>query len=245
MAPLLEIDKVCKDFGGLTANQDISFTVESGQIVGLIGPNGAGKTTLFNCISGYYKPTRGRVQFQGRDVTHLSPEQVCHAGIARTFQIVRTFQDMNVLENVMVGAFARTQNRARAEAAAWDVLRLTGLAEKARARGSGLTIADKKRLELARALATQPRLLMLDEVMSGLTPTESRAAIDLVRQIQAQGVTILMVEHVMEVIMPISSRVIVLNYGRKIAEGTPEWIAQHEDVISAYLGEKYQRNAKR
>jgi branched-chain amino acid transport system ATP-binding protein len=238
---LLEIQSLSKQFGGLVANDDISFNVNEGEIVGLIGPNGAGKTTLFNCISGFYKPTRGRTRFAGHDITSASPAHICHLGLTRTFQIVRTFSDMSVLENVMVGAFARTHSRHHAEEAAWHVLELTGLTPKAMLLGSSLTIADKKRLELARALATQPRLLMLDEVMAGLTPTEQQAAVQLVRRIQAQGITILMVEHVMEVIMPIAVRLVVLNYGRKIAEGIPAEIVQNMDVIAAYLGDKYQR----
>jgi len=236
---LLDIQGLTKSFGGLIANDDVSFAVAEGQIVGLIGPNGAGKTTVFNCVSGFFKPMKGRVRFAGHDITGWAPQRVCHLKVARTFQIVRTFPDLTVIENVMVGAFARTGNRGQAERAARDVLELTGLAGKAEVRGGSLTIAEKKRLEMARALATRPRLLMLDEVMAGLNPAERQAAVDLVREIRADGITILMVEHVMEVIMPISDRIVVLNYGRKIAEGAPEAIARDDQVIAAYLGDKY------
>jgi len=236
---LLEIRGLTKTFGGLTAIDDVSFRVEEAEIVGLIGPNGAGKTTVFNCVSGFYEPTRGRLHFAGHEITGWAPHRVCRLDMARTFQIVRTFSDLSVLENVMVGAFLRTGNRAQAERAARHVLELMGLAAKAEMRGGSLTIAEKKRLEMARALATKPRLLMLDEVMAGLNPAERQAAVELVRQVRAEGITILMVEHVMEVIMPISDRIVVLNYGRKIAEGRPETIARDDQVIAAYLGEKY------
>jgi len=236
---LLEIQGLTKIFGGLTAIDDLSFRVEEGEIVGLIGPNGAGKTTVFNCVSGFYEPTKGRLHFAGHEITGWAPHRICHLSMARTFQIVRTFPDLSVLENVMVGAFSRTGNRGQAKQAARRVLELTGLAAKADMRGGSLTIADKKRLEMARALATKPRLLMLDEVMAGLNPTERQAAVELVRRVRAEGLTILMVEHVMEVIMPISDRIVVLNYGRKIAEGRPETIALDDQVIAAYLGEKY------
>lgn len=240
---MLKVENVTKVFGGLTAVDHVSFEVNAGEIVGLIGPNGAGKTTLFHCISGFYKPTGGRIYFNGCDVTGQSPEKICHLGLTRTFQLVRTFPEMSVLENVVIGAFARTHSRSHAEAEAWRVLEITGLTRKATFPAKSLTIADKKRLELARALATRPRLLMLDEVMAGLNPAERQAAVELVRTIQAQGITLLMVEHVMEVIMPISKRVIVLDYGRKIAEGSPEQIVRDENVIAAYLGEKFRRHA--
>ncbi|MCL5950935.1 MAG: ABC transporter ATP-binding protein [Chloroflexi bacterium] len=243
MPPLISVKGLCKSFGGLTAVVDVSFEIQAGEIIGLIGPNGAGKTTLFNCISGFTRPTSGRVEFAGRDITGWLPEEVCHLGLARTFQVVRTFPDMSVLDNVLIGAFARTVSRAEAERGAREVLELTGLASKAGLLGRNITIADKKRLELARALATHPRLLMLDEAMAGLNPAERQAAVELVRSIQAQGVTILMVEHVMQVIMPISKRVMVLNYGRKIAEGAPEIVAHDENVIAAYLGAKYRQQA--
>ena len=239
MTALLELERVGKRFGGLDANRDVSFAVAEGEVVGLIGPNGAGKTTLFNCVSGFFPPTSGRIRFAGRDVTGWPPERVLHAGLARTFQVVRTFPDMTVRENVMVGAFARTNRAATARAAAEELLTVTGLAAKADAPGASLTIAEKKRLELTRALATRPRLLMLDEVMAGLNPRERAEAVALIRAIRARGVTILLVEHVMEVLMPISDRVVVLDSGAKIAEGPPAAIARDPAVIAAYLGEKY------
>lgn len=240
---MLRIENLTKVFGGLTAVDNVSFEVKAGEMVGLIGPNGAGKTTLFHCISGFYKPTRGQVWFDGQNITGQSPDVICHLGLSRTFQIVRTFPELTVLENVMVGAFAHTSSRKQAESEARRVLELTGLTPKATVLGKNLTIAEKKRLELARALATRPKLLMLDEVMAGLNPAEQQAAVELVRTLHAQGITILMIEHVMEVLMPLSQRVIVLNYGRKIREGVPEQVVRDEDVIAAYLGEKFRRYA--
>lgn len=239
MTALLELDSVEKHFGGLVANRAVSFSVEEGSIVGMIGPNGAGKTTLFNCISGFFPPTSGRIQFAGQDIAGWPAERVTLAGLARTFQVVRTFPEMTVRENVIVGAFARTRRTATAKAVADELLDFTGLANRSQARGANLTIADKKRLELTRALATGPRLLMLDEVMAGLTPIERAEAVDLIRAIRQRGVTIVLVEHVMEVLMPISDHVVVLDSGRLIAEGPPATIVQNPDVIAAYLGEKY------
>ena len=239
MPNLLELDGVSKRFGGLDANRDVSFTVEEGQIVGLIGPNGAGKTTLFNCVSGFFPPTSGSIRFAGREIAGWAPERVLRAGLARTFQVVRSFAEMSVLDNVMIGAFARTNRAGEARARARELLDFTGLASRANARGADLTIADKKRLELTRALATQPRLLMLDEVMAGLNPAERTQAVELIRAIRERGTTVLLVEHVMEVLMPISDHVVVLDSGRKIAEGPPQTIVRNPDVIAAYLGEKY------
>ncbi len=239
MTALLEVQGLTKRFGGLVANNEISFSLDEGEVVGLIGPNGSGKTTLFSCLSGFYRPDDGRVRFGGRDVTGWAPERMLHAGLARTFQIVRTFPEMSVLENVMVGAFARTHSERQARAAARDLLEFTHLAAKSSMRASDLTIADKKRLEVARALATRPLLLTLDEVMAGLTPFERQEAVALIRAINARGIAVLLVEHVMEVIMPISRRVIVLDSGRKIAEDAPDVIVRNADVIAAYLGDKY------
>lgn len=236
---LLKVSNLTKRFGGLVANNAVSMEVNEGEIVGLIGPNGAGKTTLFNCISGFYSSDGGSVVFEGKDITRFSADHVCREGMARTFQIVKIFKDMAVLENVMVGAFCRTTSPERARAEALKTLEFVGLAEKKDAPGGSLTIADKKRLELARALATQPRLLMLDETMAGLNPMETREAVELLRKINAQGVTLIVVEHVMEAIMTISDRIAVLDYGKKIAEDIPEKIAQNEEVIKAYLGERY------
>jgi branched-chain amino acid transport system ATP-binding protein len=236
---LLEVSNLTKRFGGLVANNAVSMEVNQGEIVGLIGPNGAGKTTLFNCISGFYRSDGGSVVFEGQGITRFSADQVCREGIARTFQIVKIFKDMTVLENVMVGAFCRTTSPERAQQEALKTLEFVGLVEKKDVPGGSLIIAEQKRLELARALATQPRLLMLDETMAGLNPMETREAVELLRKINAQGVTLIVVEHVMEAIMTISDRIMVLDYGKKIAEDVPEKIAQNEEVIKAYLGERY------
>ncbi len=245
MASLLELENVSKRFGGLDANRDVSFAVEEGQIVGLIGPNGAGKTTLFNCVSGFFPPTGGSIRFAGREIAGWPAEKVLRAGLARTFQVFRSFAEMTVLDNVMIGAFARTNRTGEARARAAELLAFTGLASRAHARGADLTIADKKRLELTRALATQPRLLMLDEVMAGLNPAERAQAVDLIRAIRDRGTTVLLVEHVMEVVMPISDHVVVLDSGRKIAEGPPQTVVRNPDVVAAYLGEKYRPQGER
>ncbi len=236
---LLEVSNLTKRFGGLVANDRITLEINEGEIVGLIGPNGAGKTTLFNCIAGYYRPDEGSVRFMGRDITGLPPEKVCKEGIARTFQLVKIFKDMTVLENVMVGALCRARDVAEAREEAMRVLEFVGEADKKDVPAGSLTIAHKKRIELARALATKPKLLMLDEAMAGLNPAEISEAVDLVRRIRDRGITVFLVEHVMSAIMPISDRIIVLDYGRKIAEGLPEEIATNEEVIKAYLGERY------
>jgi branched-chain amino acid transport system ATP-binding protein len=236
---LLEVKQLTKNFGGLMANDHIDLQVNEREIVGLIGPNGAGKTTLFNCIAGFYPVSSGAVNFRGEDITGLPSNEVCLKGIARTFQIVRVFKDLPVLDNIMVGAFNRTHSTARARKKALEVLEFCGLMGKKNMLAGGLTIANKKRLEVAKAFATEPALLMLDEAMAGLNQTETAEAVELVKKIRKSGVTVLLVEHVMEVVMPISNRVVVLDYGRKIAEDTPERVIHNEEVIKAYLGDKY------
>ena len=239
MPPLLELASVTKRFGGLVANKDVSFAIEEHDIVGLIGPNGAGKTTLFNCITGFMHPEEGHIRFAGADITQARPERICGHGVARTWQLVRTFGRMTVMENIISGALKRTNRVREARIRAARLLEFTGLAARAELPAANLTLADKKRLEIARALATEPRLLLLDEAMSGLTPAETADAVTLVRRIHAElRVAICVVEHVMEVVMPLSRRVVVLEYGQKIADGLPEEIARNEQVITAYLGER-------
>ncbi|MCL4425914.1 MAG: ABC transporter ATP-binding protein [Firmicutes bacterium] len=234
---LLELRGLTKAFGGVTAVSDITFDVEEGQIAGLIGPNGAGKTTLFNLISAIYKPTRGQVNFAGRNLAVLTPDQVARSGIGRTFQVVKPFAGLTVLENVMVGAFMRSQHTSEARERAEEVLRFVDLFHKRNEPARSLTLPDRKRLELAKALATKPKLLLLDEVMAGLNPAEVSAALSLVRQVRDHGVTVLMIEHVMTAVMSLCEHIVVLNYGQYLAEGSPKEIANHPEVIRAYLGE--------
>jgi len=228
-----------KRFGGLAANNDIHFFVEEGEIVSVIGPNGAGKSTLFNCVTGFYKPDSGNVFFYGKDITRMRSDKVCKLGIARTFQIVEVISEMTVLENVTTGALLRYRRIKPAMEKAGEILTFTGLYEKRDFLGTELTIADKKRLEVSMALATRPRLLMLDESMAGLNKVELREIIDLIRKIRNEGMTLIIVEHVMEAVMQISDRIVVLNSGKKIMEGTPKEVCSDREVIQAYLGEKY------
>jgi branched-chain amino acid transport system ATP-binding protein len=237
--PLLEVRGVSKRFGGLLANDDVSFAVNDGEIVSIIGPNGAGKSTLFNCITGFYRPNAGRVLYRGRDITHLSADRICKLGIARTFQIVQIISDMTVLENAMTGAFLRSAWNGVARVKAEEVLRFTGLHERRNAAATALTIADKKRLEVSMALATQPKLLMLDEAMAGLTPFELKEMMALIRKVRENGITLVIVEHVMEAVMELSDRVIVITSGKKIVEGPPSEVVVNKEVIQAYLGERY------
>ncbi len=236
---ILEVRGVTKRFGGLTANDDVSFSVNEGEIVSIIGPNGAGKSTLFNCITGFYRPSAGQVIYGGRDITGLKADRICRMGIARTFQIVQVIGDMTVLENAMTGAFLRSPRRRDAVRRAEEVLAFTHLLDKRDFLGAALTVADKKRLEVAMALATEPRLLMLDESMAGLTPVELRGIMPLLREVRQRGVTRVLVEHVMEAVMQLSDRVIVLTSGKKLLEGTPREVVVNPQVIQAYLGERY------
>ena len=237
--PCLEIHGITKRFGGLTATDDVSFAVHEGEIVSVIGPNGAGKSTLFNCITGYYRPNAGRILFRGKDITRFSAHRICKLGIARTFQIVQVISDMTTLENVMTGAYLRTYNRRSVQEKAEEILRFTGLHGKMGTLAPDLTIADKKRLEVSMALATRPTLLMLDEAMAGLTTVELREMMALLRKVRETGVTLIIVEHVMEAVMELSDRVVVINSGRKIVEGTPAEVVRNPEVIQAYLGERY------
>ncbi len=238
MSALLAVEGLSKRFGGLQANHHISFEVREGDLVGVIGPNGAGKTTLFEQISGFLKPDAGTVSFDGRDITGVRPDRVCSAGIGRTFQIVRVFPELTVLQNVMIGAFRQHRRAEEARAAAARSIERVGLGDRGDALAHELTLAARKRVELARALATGPRLLLLDEVMAGLNKSESQEAMDLLRSLREE-VTIVMIEHVMEIVMPLSDRVVVLVEGRKLLEGSPDEVSRHPEVIAAYLGEGF------
>ncbi|MGP0089949.1 MAG: ABC transporter ATP-binding protein [Xanthobacteraceae bacterium] len=236
--PLLEIRNVWQRFGGVVANSDVSIAVAPGELVGLIGPNGAGKSTLFNLIAGVTPPTQGSIRFAGEDVTALPAPERCKRGIGRTFQVVKSFESMSVIDNVIVGSLVRTSRIADARRHTLEVLEFTGLLARAQTPASELIPAEKRRLEVARALATSPKLLLLDEVLTGLTPTEAQKGVDLVRRIRDRGITILMVEHVMEIVMPLVDRAIVLDLGRVLAQGKPADIVRDPRVISAYLGER-------
>jgi branched-chain amino acid transport system ATP-binding protein len=237
--PILRVDDVTLAFGGLVANRDVTLDVRRGEILGLIGPNGAGKSTLFNLISGVYRPSKGRILFEGADITRLPPAERCRRGIARTFQVPRSFDSMNVLENVTVGALARHSTAASARRAALDTLERVELTHRAESVAGELTPPEKRRLEVARALATGPRLLLLDEVLTGLTPSEAKAGVALIRRVAATGVTVIMVEHVMEVVMPLVDRAVVLHLGSVLAQGLPADVVRDDGVITAYLGERH------
>jgi len=233
---ILEIKNVSKFFGGLAANSDVSFEMTEGMIMGLIGPNGAGKTTLFNCITGYYPPSKGEVIFDGKKMNGLQPDAVCKLGMARTWQKVRPLAKMTLLDNVMVGALCRTNSLKVAREMALEQIRVVKMEHRADFLAGGLPIGERKKLEVARVLATQPKLLLLDEVMGGLNPAESDEIIQLILDIRKLGITQMVIEHDMKAIMRISDRIVVLNSGEKLAEGMPDEIVKNPDVVAAYLG---------
>jgi branched-chain amino acid transport system ATP-binding protein len=240
MAAFVELSEVSKAFGGLMAVKKVGLKVAQGEILGLIGPNGAGKTTLLNMINGFYKPTQGDIYFRGRPITGLKPNDVCKQGIARTFQVVKPLARLTVLENVMVGAFNSVSQAEAAREIALEYLSLTELVEMQHMPARDLTLSARKRMEVARALATRPKLLLMDEAVAGLNPSETDHMINIIRAIRSRlGITIIIVEHVMRVIMNISDRVAVLHHGEKIAEGTPREVTRDRGVIEAYLGESH------
>jgi branched-chain amino acid transport system ATP-binding protein len=236
---ILEVQNLSKKFGGLKAVQRVSFHIQQGEILGLIGPNGAGKTTVFNLVSGFYPPDEGRVFFSQEEITGLKPHSVCRKGMGRTFQIVQPFADLTLLENVMAGAYNRTEKREEAESRAGEILGLLGLGPKRNEKAKNLTLPERKRLELARALATGPKLLLLDEVVAGLNPAEVGRILPLIQKIRSTGITLFMIEHIMKAIMNLSDRIVVLHHGEKIAEGKPSEVANDARVVQAYLGRKF------
>lgn len=236
---MLDLKDLVKDFGGLRAVDSLNLSIEQGQILGLIGPNGAGKSTVFNCIAGVYPPTEGEIFFDGTRINNVKPWDLCRQGLARTFQIVKPFASKTVLYNVMVGSYVTTDKRSAAESKAAETLKALNLYEKKDVKAGNLTIADRKRLEIARALATDPKLLLLDEVMAGLRPTEVDEMVKIIQGLRDRGITIFIIEHIMRAIMALSDRVVVIHFGQKISEGLPKEVASDEKVIKAYLGEEY------
>ena len=234
---LLNVQGITKRFGGLVAVSNLSLSVDKGEILGMIGPNGAGKTTAFNMISGYYKPNEGQVFFDDHNITGLRPDQVCKRGLARTFQVVKPFPQLTVLDNVMIGAYNRTDNDREARQKALEVLEFLAMTELKDHQAGSLSVAGRKRLEIAKALATGPKMILLDEAMAGLRPTETDRMIELARQISQQNIALLLVEHVMKVIMSLADRIVVIHHGELIAEGEPQQVVQDKAVIDAYLGE--------
>lgn len=236
---ILEVEGLTKDFGGLRAIDKLDLVLGDQEILGLIGPNGAGKSTAFNCIAGVFAPTRGDIRFKGKQINGHKPWNLCKQGLARTFQIVKPFASKTVLYNVMVGSFATTDKRSKAEEKALKTLQFLQFEDKKDILAGNLTIADRKRLEIARALATEPILLLLDEVMAGLRPSEVNEVVKTIKSLREQGITILVIEHIMSAIMALSDRIVVLHFGKKIAEGSPEAVASDPNVIKAYLGADY------
>ena len=236
---MLQLDGVTKRFGGLTAVRSVTLEVRTGELLGIIGPNGAGKTTLFNVISGFYRPEEGRILFDGRDVTGFPAHEIARLGLTRTFQIVKPFGNLSVSDNVMIGALSRLASTRAARTEAERVIALCGLGPHAQARAKALPIALRKRLEVARALATRPRLLLLDEVMAGLNPSELLGIIELIRRVHAEGVTLIVIEHIMAAMMRLAQRIVMLHHGEKLAEGAPADITRDRRVIDAYLGDEF------
>jgi branched-chain amino acid transport system ATP-binding protein len=236
---ILEINNLVKDFGGLRAVDALSLSIKQGEILGMIGPNGAGKSTAFNCIAGVYAPTEGDIFFTGKKINGVKPWNLCKNGLARTFQIVKPFKSKSVLYNVMVGSFTKTDKTSIAEEKALKVLQFLNFEDKKNERAGNLTIADRKRLEIARALATEPKLLLFDEVMAGLRPAEVDEMVKIIKNLRSQGITIFVIEHIMRAIMALSDRIVVIHFGKKIAEGSPQEVASDENVIKAYLGDEY------
>jgi len=234
---LLEIHNVTKAFGGLVAVNRMNLTIEEGKIYGLIGPNGAGKTTLFNIISGFYKPELGEIFFTGENVTALSSDQLCHRGLVRTFQIPKMFSEMSVIDNVLVGALSRTRKVRLARSEAEEIIQCLGIGQKKDALASSLRVHELKRLEIAKALATKPKLFLLDETMAGLNAVEQNQMIDLLKRVHDSGVTLFVVEHVMHIVANLCEHIVVMNYGEKIAEGRPKEVLKNEKVVKVYLGE--------
>lgn len=236
---ILELTKLSRSFGGLQAVKEVDLKISKGEIFGLIGPNGSGKTTIFNVISGALRPTAGSVKFKKEEVSNLKPSEICKRGLVRTFQIARPFPDVSIQKNIMIGALNHAASISEASKITDEILTITNLSGKKDVNGKNLTVPERKRLELARSLATRPELLMLDEPMGGLNPTEIEEMNEILRHINKEGITIFIIEHVLQAIMALSHRIAVLNYGEKIAEGTPEEIGKNHKVIEAYLGEEY------